>query len=132
MKKSIFSFALLCLAQFAIGQSAFPSMKGYWYCKSTDEMFVISVDADQTIKGRGVYYSNGNGRFTQMQIMTQTPKPGADGTTVYLLRAYDPAKPKKVFELISHQEDGRVYLEGTVTGARDAVHIWHNIKDLHE
>jgi hypothetical protein len=95
-------------------------------------MFVISVDADQTIKGRGVYYSNGNGRFVQMQIMTQTSRKEQDGSTVYLLRAYDPAKPKKVFELISKLDDGRVILEGTVTGARDAIYIFYNVKDLHE
>jgi hypothetical protein len=126
----IFSF-LLVFSQLLSAQT-FPSMKGYWYCKSTDEMFVISVDADQSIKGRGVFYSNGNGRFVQMQIMTQTSRKEQDGSTVYLLRAYDPAKPKKVFELISKQDDGRIILETTVSGARDAIYIFYNVKDLHE
>ncbi len=126
----ILCFSLLSLTT-ATAQS-FPSMKGYWYCKSTNEMFVISVDPDQTIKGRGVYYSNGNGRFVQMQIMSQTTKDQGDGTVAYLLRTYDPAKPKKVFELISREEDGRIRLEGTVTGARDAIHVFYNIRDLHE
>jgi hypothetical protein len=131
MKNFFFTLALLATAHFLSAQT-FPSMKGYWYAKGSDEMFVISTDTDQTIKGRGVYYSNGNGKFVQMQIMTQTTKTTEDGAKTYFMRAYDPARPKKVFELISVQEDGRIHLEVTVTGARDAINIFYNIRDLHE
>ena len=128
MKKLVFSF-VFCLGAFYAFSQDFPSMKGYWYCQTSDELFVISTDPDQTVKGKGVLYSNGNGRFTMMQIMTQTRRDNPDGTVSYLIRVYDPAKPKKVFELISRRAGERIFLAVTQTGSRDAVYRFMNLKD---
>jgi hypothetical protein len=130
MKKILISI-LVVLSALQLHAQAFPSMKGYWFCKSTSEMFVIQVDADQTIKGRGVLYSNGNGRFVQMQIMTQTTK-DVNGEKVYFLKIYDPAKPRKVFDVTSKQSDGRIILEVTSSGARDAIYLFRQLHDLNE
>jgi hypothetical protein len=131
MKKYFFLSLAICISSFLKAQEAFPSMKGYWYSKGSNEMFVISTDSDQSVKGRGVLYSNGNGRFVTMQIMSQTQKE-VNGQQVYWMRVYNPATPKKVFEIISKQGDGRVHLDVTLTGARDQILTFYDLKDLHE
>ena len=109
----------------------YPSMKGYWYSPTTQEMLVISIDPkDNLILGRGVLYSNGNGRFKEMQIMTQTPKKGKDNADVYFLKYYDPKKSSKVWDVTSISQNGVIVLAVTVTGSRDKTYYFYNLKDM--
>ena len=125
---------MLTSALFLFGLTVFaqkcPSMKGYWYSPTTQEMFVISTDADNSIKGRGVYYSSGGGSFKQMQILTQTPKKAEDNTDVYFLSTCDLKKPNRAWDITSTTENGAVVLSVTVKGDKTGTSKFYNLKNM--
>jgi hypothetical protein len=129
MKKStILMFSLFFSLKIIAQKIDFP-MGGSWFCPSTKQLFVISTDADGSVKGKGVYFSNANNRMVQMQIMTQKPEPIESGENAYFLRVYDPAKPKMVYELVTYPGDG-VVLKVSETGNRTKKRIFYNLNNV--
>ena len=130
MKKN-FLIAILALISFNLSAQKAAPMKGYWYSPTSQEMFVITVDpADNLIFGRGMKYSSGNGSFKEMQIMTQTTKKAKDDSDVYFVKVYDPKKPKVAWEVTSAKKDGNDVLAVTVTGSRDVINYFYNLKNM--
>lgn len=123
------AFLSLSLSNVFAQKIDFP-LTGTWYNPITKQLFSFDADKDGSIKGRGVYYGNGTGKLVQMQIMTQTTSPIESGENAYLLRAYDPAKPKMVYEIVSYPGTSNLVLRVTETGKRDKFMIFYNLNDL--
>ncbi len=130
MKKVIVLYLFLFHTLSLFAQQKAPSMKGYWYCLSTKQMLVISTDKDDTVQGKGVLFSDNNGRFTTMQIMTQTPQISEKGDYIYMMKIYDPKKPKIVYNLLCEQNGNHVIIGATLTGNRDKVKIFYNLQEM--
>jgi hypothetical protein len=105
-------------------------MKGYWYCPTTEQMLVIRTDKDDTVQGAGVLFSENNGRFVTMQIMTQFPQLAEHGDYTYIMKIYDPKKPKLVYNLTCEKKDGQVVIWATLTGNRSKVRYFYNLNEM--
>jgi hypothetical protein len=116
------ALAVLLCTHLAMAQTSKGAKGGIWYCSETKEIFAISTDDDKSIKGRGVYYAKGDTYFKQMQIMTQTTTDEG-----YLLRCYDPAKPKMVYELKSSVMSYGTKIALTKTGSRSKINYCYNL-----
>jgi hypothetical protein len=130
MKKITFIVLSLFLVFKMTAQKIDFPMTGSWFSPKTNQLFMIATDKDGTIKGKGVYFRNANHQVVQMQIMTQTTQPIESGENAYLLRIYDPAKPKMVYELVTYPGAKELVLKVTETGKRNQATIFYNLNDL--
>jgi WD40 repeat protein len=129
MKKVIILASMLFSVFSLFAQEKAPSMKGYWYCPTTQQMLVIRTDKDDTVQGTGVLFSENNGRFATMQIMTQSPQLAEHGDYNYTMKIYDPKKPKMVYNLTSEKNDGQIVIWATLTGNRSKIYYFYNLND---
>lgn len=130
MKKLLFLFLFLGLECTLFAQAKAPSMKGYWYCAETAQMFVIQTDKDDTVQGRGASYSAGNGKFIEMQIMTQTPKLTESGENVYFMKLYDRKKPNTVYDLTCEYFLQQPIISVSTTGKRDKISYFYRLDNM--
>jgi hypothetical protein len=130
MKKIIILVSLFLNVVSLFAQEKAPSMKGYWYCPTTEQMLVIRTDKDDTVQGAGVLFSENNGRFVTMQIMTQFPQLAEHGDYTYIMKIYDPKKPKLVYNLTCEKKDGQVVIWATLTGNRSKVRYFYNLNEM--
>ncbi len=122
--KSIqFSCLFLVLSATSLqAQTSKAPMGGTWYCSNTKEIFAIETDDNNSIQGRGVWYSKGGTAHTQLQIMSQTAT--TDG---YLLKCYDLAKPNMVYHLTSSETGHGTQIQMTRTGSRSKINYFENL-----
>jgi hypothetical protein len=120
-KLLVFAFFALFLNTIT-AQTSKGQMGGVWYCSKTKEIFAIETDDDNSIKGAGVWYTKGGKNFRQMQIMTQTTTDEG-----YLLKCYDPANDKMVYDLKSYPMNHGVQIRATKTGNRSKIFYFENL-----
>jgi pyruvate formate-lyase activating enzyme-like uncharacterized protein len=96
-------------------------LQAYWYSPTTKQMFVIKNDTR-------VKYSNGNGKFVEMEIMSQSSESTELGTDIFIMKLYQKKNDKMVY-ILKLYPDSKA-LEITETGKRDKPIKFYNLEDM--
>jgi hypothetical protein len=106
-------------------QTKFPSdeMQGYWFSPKTKQLFVIKNDAR-------VKYSNGNGKFVEMEVMSQSFKPIESGDNAAFMKLYYKKNDKMVYHLTTYKSDKTTVLQMTESGNRKKIIYLYNLDDM--
>lgn len=118
---------LIFFCLFALGkmtaQTKTPAdyLQAYWYSPTTKQMFVIKNNTK-------VKYSNGNGKFTEMEIMSQSSESTELGTDIFIMKLYQKKNDKMVY-ILKLYPDSKA-LEITETGKRDKPVKFYNLEEM--
>ncbi|MEY4937839.1 MAG: hypothetical protein RIS64_4198 [Bacteroidota bacterium] len=95
MKKSLIIILLsikICFNLFS--RTTYPPIEGVWYSPTNKEVFVIELDDEGSIRGRGLHYAPIGKNLVQMQIMSNM-----DPKRKFIFMTYDPKKPKLTLQV---------------------------------